>query len=73
MGRPGGGGLVVRFKKTFPRVAGGKIIPGARAATVAVLGKLSRHGCVALQLLSPAPGRDEIWRDLGFLNRTGSK
>jgi|CZKI01.1.fsa_nt_gi hypothetical protein len=74
MGRLGRrGGLVVRFEKTFPRVAGGRMPPGVRAATVAVLGELFRHSCVALRLLSPAIGRERIWRDLGFLNRPGSK
>jgi hypothetical protein len=73
-GRLGGrGGLLVRFEKTFPRVGGRKVPPGARAATVAVLGEMVGRDCVAIRLLSPAAGLDKIWEYSGFLNRSGSK
>jgi len=66
------GGPILRFEKTFPRVAGGGASPGARSTAVAVLGELLGHGCVALRLLRPAVG-GKNWEDLGFLIRAGSK
>jgi len=67
------GGAIVRFEKSFSDAAPGRTPPGARAATVAVLGELVGNRCTALRLLSPAAGRSKIWADLGFFNRAGSK
>jgi hypothetical protein len=61
------GGAVVLFEKRFadPR-------PGARKATVAVLGEVTPQGCYALRLVRPGrPGK--IWAKSGFLNRAGPK
>jgi hypothetical protein len=68
------GGAIVRFERDYspaPRANKGPRRP--RTATVAVLAELVPHGCVALRLISPAPGRGINWNDLGFLNRAGSK
>jgi|GEM_PF-1148801 len=71
--RGAGGGPIIRFERTFAQAAVPRAHARRRGPTVAVLGELVRHGCVALRLLGPAPGAARIWGDAGFLNRAGSK
>jgi hypothetical protein len=72
-GRRGkGGGAIVRFERSFPAAALRERSPGDGRARVAVLGELTRAGCVALRLIVPADGA-RIRGELGFLNRAGSK
>jgi hypothetical protein len=61
------GGTVIRFERTFTGAA------GEASATIRVLGELTRGGCFALELLSPARIPEEIWDNSGFLNRACSK
>jgi hypothetical protein len=66
------GGAVFRFEKAFPRQMRPKAPRGARLRTVAVLGEVTRDGCLALRLL--VPGRQgKIRNEPGFLNRAGPK
>jgi hypothetical protein len=68
------GGAIIRFERDFSPAPRAKRCPlRARKATVAVLAELVPHGCVALRLISTAPGRRINWNDLGFLNRAGAK
>lgn len=49
------GGAVFRFEKAFPRRLRRSAPRGAAWRTVAVLGEVTRDGCLALRLLSPGP------------------
>jgi hypothetical protein len=61
------GGALILFERTYP---GG---PRGAAATVRVLGELTRRGCFALQLLSAARVRKKNWDNSGLLIRPGTK
>ena len=61
------GGALILFERTYP---GG---PRGAAATVRVLGELTRRGCFALQLLSAARIRKKNWDNSGLLIRPGTK
>jgi hypothetical protein len=71
--RGSSGGRIVRFERTFPMLGLGGPSSRARTQRVIVLGEMVPDGCIALELISPASGLSEIWDDLGFLNRAGSK
>ncbi len=61
------GGSLIQFERTYP---GG---PRGAAATVRVLGELTRGGCFALQLLSAPRVRKKNRDNSGLLNRPASK
>jgi hypothetical protein len=62
------GGPLVRFVRTFPERD-----PSRPATTVRVLGEMTRNGCFAVALLSPAAVPGKNWEDCRFFNRSASK
>jgi hypothetical protein len=58
------GGPVFRFERSYPLEIHGKASPGSFKGKVSVLGELTRRGCFALRILSPAKGGEKsgmVW------------